>query len=31
MTGVRMEKAQQTIYHSAKYPSHILLPIIPKI
>jgi putative CocE/NonD family hydrolase len=30
MTGVRMEKAQQTIHHSAKYPSHIVLPIIPK-
>jgi putative CocE/NonD family hydrolase len=29
MAGTRMEKAQQTIYHSAQYPSHILLPIIP--
>jgi len=28
-TGTRMQKAQQTIYHSAKYPSHIVLPIIP--
>jgi uncharacterized protein len=28
MTGVRMEKAQQTLYHSKQYPSHILLPII---
>jgi uncharacterized protein len=28
MTGVRMEKAQQTVYHSKRYPSHILLPII---
>jgi hypothetical protein len=30
MTGVRMEKAQQTIYHSRQYPSHIVLPIIAK-
>lgn len=30
MTGTRMEKAQQTVYHSKQYPSHILLPIIPK-
>jgi len=30
MTGVRMEKAQQTVYHSRRYPSHILLPVIPK-
>lgn len=30
MTGVRMEKAQQTIYHSKRYPSHIVLPIIPR-
>jgi putative CocE/NonD family hydrolase len=28
-TGTRMEKAQQTIYHSGKYPSHVVLPIIP--
>lgn len=28
-TGTRMQKAQQTIYHSAKYPSHVVLPIIP--
>jgi putative CocE/NonD family hydrolase len=28
-TGTRMEKAQQTIYHSAEYPSHVVLPIIP--
>jgi putative CocE/NonD family hydrolase len=28
-TGTRMEKAEQTIYHSAQYPSHIILPIIP--
>ena len=30
MTGVRMEKAQQKVYHSKQYPSHIVLPIIPK-
>jgi hypothetical protein len=30
-TGTRMEKAQQTIYHSAKYPSHVVLPIIPRV
>jgi len=28
--AVRMEKAQQTVYHSAQYPSHIVLPIIPR-
>jgi putative CocE/NonD family hydrolase len=28
-TGTRMEKAQQTIHHSAQYPSHVVLPIIP--
>ncbi|HWK74292.1 MAG TPA: CocE/NonD family hydrolase [Povalibacter sp.] len=29
-TGVRMQKASQTIYHDAKHPSHVLLPIIPR-
>jgi putative CocE/NonD family hydrolase len=29
-TATRMEKAQQTIYHSAQYPSYIVLPIIPR-
>lgn len=29
-TGVRMTKATQTIHHSMRYPSHIVLPIIPK-
>lgn len=29
-TGTKMVAAQQTIYHSAKYPSHILLPVIPR-
>jgi uncharacterized protein len=27
---VRLEPARQTIYHSADYPSHIVLPIIPR-
>ncbi|MFQ6028805.1 MAG: CocE/NonD family hydrolase [Dehalococcoidia bacterium] len=26
----RLETARQTVYHSAAYPSHILLPIIPR-
>ncbi|MDP6403536.1 MAG: CocE/NonD family hydrolase, partial [SAR202 cluster bacterium] len=26
----RMEAAQQTVYHSAAHPSHIVLPIIPR-
>ncbi len=29
-TGARMEKATQTIHHSAQYPSHVILPIIPR-
>jgi putative CocE/NonD family hydrolase len=29
-TGSRSEVATQTIYHSARYPSHLLLPIIPR-
>jgi uncharacterized protein len=29
-TGTRMEKARQIIYHSATYPSHIVLPVIPQ-
>jgi putative CocE/NonD family hydrolase len=29
-TGTRMQKARQVIYHSARYPSYILLPIIPR-
>jgi len=28
-TGTRMEIAHQTIYHSAKYPSYVMLPVIP--
>jgi putative CocE/NonD family hydrolase len=29
-TGTRMVKATQTIYHSRQYPSHIVLPVIPR-
>jgi len=29
-TGTRMETARQTVYHSARYPSHIVLPVIPR-
>jgi|SoiMethySBSTD1v2_1073268.scaffolds.fasta_scaffold07229_6 uncharacterized protein len=29
-TGKRIEKATQTIYHSARYPSHVVLPVIPR-
>lgn len=29
-TGTEMQIAEQTIYHDAKYPSHITLPIIPQ-
>jgi putative CocE/NonD family hydrolase len=28
--GTRMVTAKQTIYHSAQYPSHVVLPIIPR-
>jgi putative CocE/NonD family hydrolase len=28
--GTRMETAHQTVLHSAEYPSHIVLPIIPR-
>lgn len=28
-TGTRMEIAHQTILHTAEYPSHIVLPVIP--
>jgi uncharacterized protein len=28
--GRRVEKATQTIYHSARYPSHVVLPVIPR-
>ena len=26
-TGTRMEVAEQTILHTARYPSHVLLPV----
>lgn len=29
-TGTRIEKATQTIHHSERYPSHIVLPIIAR-
>ncbi len=29
-TGTRIEVARQTVYHSARYPSHVVLPIIPR-
>jgi uncharacterized protein len=29
-TGTRMEIAKQTIYHSRDYPSHLVLPLIPR-
>jgi len=29
-TGTRMTVAKQTIYHSARYPSHLVLPLIPR-
>jgi len=29
-TDTQMHRAQQTIYHTDKYPSHLLLPVIPR-
>ena len=29
-TGTRREVARQTVFHDARYPSHIVLPIIPR-
>ncbi len=29
-TGTKMVAAKQTIYHSARYPSHVVLPLIPQ-
>jgi predicted acyl esterase len=26
----RLESARQTVHHSAQYPSHITLPVIPR-
>ncbi len=28
-TSAKINKAQQTIFHNAKYPSHLVLPLIP--
>ncbi len=28
-TGTRMEVARQTVLHTARYPSHVLLPVVP--
>ena len=30
MTGTTMRKAQQVVHHSKQYPSHVVLPIIPR-
>jgi predicted acyl esterase len=29
-TGSRMQTAMQTVCHDQRYPSHILLPVIPR-
>jgi len=29
-TETKYVAAKQTIYHSARYPSHVLLPVIPQ-
>jgi len=29
-TGTEMTVAKQTVYHSARYPSHVVLPLIPR-
>jgi putative CocE/NonD family hydrolase len=29
-TGTRWQIARQTVFHDARYPSHIVLPIIPR-
>jgi putative CocE/NonD family hydrolase len=29
-TGTKMQSARQTVYHNARYQSHIVLPVIPK-
>jgi putative CocE/NonD family hydrolase len=29
-TGTRMEVARQTILHTDRYPSHVLLPVVPR-
>ena len=27
-TGTRMQTAQQTVLHTAQYPSHVVLPVV---
>src|SRR5205085_11051948 len=29
-TGTRVQSAHQTVFHDARHPSHIVLPIIPR-
>ena len=29
-TGTRWQTARQTVFHDARYPSHIVLPVIPR-
>lgn len=29
-TGTRMEVARQTVLHSSRYPSQVVLPVIPR-
>jgi len=29
-TGIRMQSATQTVHHSEMYPSHLVLPIVPR-
>jgi len=29
-TGTRWQSARQTIFHDARYPSHLMLPVIPR-
>ncbi len=29
-TGTRWQSARQTVFHDARYPSHVLLPVVPR-
>jgi predicted acyl esterase len=29
-TGAGWQTAQQTVFHDARYPSHLTLPVIPR-
>jgi uncharacterized protein len=29
-TGPRWQSAAQTVFHASRYPSHVLLPVIPR-